>query len=94
MTVVTARSRKEISWTLLSPFCSAWFAVDASSLRPPHAKVSVTLPDGGLATGSFTGDGPIDAVFQVLNVATGLSAKRRKGSSVAHVTCFVSGLSG
>jgi 2-isopropylmalate synthase len=52
-----------------------WFEVDASSLRPPHAKVSVTLPDGASATGSFTGDGPIDAVFQALNVATGLAAK-------------------
>src|SRR5246500_1504703 len=30
-----------------------WFEVDASSLRPPHARVSVTLPDGGTAEGSF-----------------------------------------
>jgi 2-isopropylmalate synthase len=52
-----------------------WFEVDSSSLRPAHARVSVTLPDGASATGSFTGDGPIDAVFQALNVATGLAAK-------------------
>src|SRR5256714_1515850 len=38
------------------------FEVEASSLRPPHAKVSVTLPEGGSSTGSFTGDGPLDAV--------------------------------
>ncbi len=52
-----------------------WFEVEASSLRPPHAKVSVILPEGGSATGSFTGDGPIDAVFQALNAATGVAAK-------------------
>jgi 2-isopropylmalate synthase len=52
-----------------------WFEVEASSLRPPHAKVSVALPEGGNAAGSFTGDGPIDAVFQAINVATGIAAK-------------------
>jgi 2-isopropylmalate synthase len=56
-------------------FALEWFEVDASSLRPPHAKVSVTLPDGSSAKGSFTGDGPIDAVFQALNAATGIPAK-------------------
>jgi 2-isopropylmalate synthase len=35
----------------------------------------VTLPEGGTAQGSFTGDGPIDAVFQALNSATGVDAK-------------------
>jgi 2-isopropylmalate synthase len=50
-----------------------WFEVEASSLRPPHAKVSVTLPEGGSATGTFVGDGPIDAVFQAINAATGIS---------------------
>jgi 2-isopropylmalate synthase len=52
-----------------------WFEVEASSLRPPHAKVSVLLPEGGSATGTFTGDGPIDAVFQAINAATGVAAK-------------------
>jgi len=52
-----------------------WFEVEASSLRPPHARVSVVLPEGGSAKGSFTGDGPIDAVFQAINVATGVPAK-------------------
>jgi 2-isopropylmalate synthase len=52
-----------------------WFEVDASSLRPPHAKVSIALPDGGTATGTFTGDGPIDAVFQAINAASGIAAK-------------------
>ena len=56
-------------------FALDWFEVEASSLRPPHAKVSVTLPERRSQTGSFTGDGPIDAVFQAINVATGVAAK-------------------
>ena len=52
-----------------------WFEVEASSRRPPHARVSVTLPDGGSAKGTFTGDGPIDAVFQAIDAATGVGAK-------------------
>ena len=56
-------------------FVLEWFEVEASSLRPPHAKVSVTLPEGASGTGSFTGDGPLDAVFQAINVATGVAAK-------------------
>jgi 2-isopropylmalate synthase len=52
-----------------------WFEVDASSLRPPHARVSVALPDGSSAKGTFTGDGPIDAIFQAINAATGMHAK-------------------
>jgi 2-isopropylmalate synthase len=56
-------------------FTLDWFEVEASSLRPPHARVSINLPVGGSATGAFTGDGPIDAVFQAINVATGIAAK-------------------
>ncbi len=56
-------------------FILASFEVEASSQRPPHARVSVELPDGGTASGSFTGDGPIDAVFQAINAATGIAAK-------------------
>jgi 2-isopropylmalate synthase len=51
------------------------FAVEASSQRPPHARVSVNLPEGGAGVGSFTGDGPIDAVFQAINAATGIAAR-------------------
>jgi 2-isopropylmalate synthase len=51
------------------------FEVEASSLRPPHARVSVNLPDGEAGVGSFIGDGPIDAVFQAINAATGVAAK-------------------
>ena len=55
-----------------------WFDVEASSRRPPHATVSVKLPDGGEATGSFTGDGPIDAVFHAINAATRVDARLRE----------------
>jgi len=68
--LVTDELREEIAGYALE-----WFEVDASSLRPPHAKVSVALPEGASSTGSFTGDGPIDAVFQAINVATGVAAK-------------------
>jgi 2-isopropylmalate synthase len=47
-----------------------WFEVESSSRRSPHAKVGVTLPDGSSVTGSFVGDGPIDAIFQAINAAT------------------------
>jgi 2-isopropylmalate synthase len=56
-------------------FALDWFEVEASSRRPPHARVSVTLPDGSAAQGAFTGDGPIDAVFRAIDVATGVGAK-------------------
>jgi 2-isopropylmalate synthase len=54
------------------------FEVEASSRRPPHATVSVTGPDGEQSTGSFTGDGPIDAVFHAVNAATSVDAKLRE----------------
>ena len=56
-------------------FTLDWFEVEASSRRPPHAHVSVALPDGSTAEGTFTGDGPIDAVFQAINAATAVQAK-------------------
>ena len=43
--LVTDELREEISGYALE-----WFEVEASSQRPPHASVSVTLPDGGTAT--------------------------------------------
>src|SRR5690606_17256211 len=49
-----------------------WFEVEASSRRPPSAKVGVRLPDGGEATGSVVGDGSIDAIFHAINAATGI----------------------
>jgi 2-isopropylmalate synthase len=66
--LVTDELREEITGYALESF-----DVEASSHRPPHARVSITLPDGSSATGSFTGDGPIDAVFQAINAATGMA---------------------
>jgi 2-isopropylmalate synthase len=55
-----------------------WFEVEASSRRPPHATVGVRTPDGVEVTGSFTGDGPIDAIFRAINAATRTDARLRE----------------
>jgi 2-isopropylmalate synthase len=36
------------------------------------------MPDGDEVTGSFTGDGPVDAIFRAINTATGADAKLRE----------------
>jgi 2-isopropylmalate synthase len=54
------------------------FDVEASSRRPPHATVGVRTPDGEERVGSFTGDGPIDAIFHAINAATGVDARLRE----------------
>ncbi len=71
--LVTDELREE-----LTDYTMEAFDVEAGSKRPPHATVSVRLPDGTLAEGSFTGDGPIDAVFHALNAATGIDARLRE----------------
>jgi 2-isopropylmalate synthase len=55
-----------------------WFDVEASSRRPPHATVGIRTPDGEEVTGSFTGDGPVDAIFHAINAATGVDARLRE----------------
>jgi 2-isopropylmalate synthase len=55
-----------------------WFDVEASSRRPPHATVGIRTPEGDEVTGSFTGDGPVDAIFRAINAATGSEAKLRE----------------
>jgi 2-isopropylmalate synthase len=71
--LVTDELRDEMaSYTL------QWFDVEASSRRPPHATVSVTTPDGETVEGSFTGDGPVDAIFRAINAATGLDGRLRE----------------
>jgi 2-isopropylmalate synthase len=70
--LVTDELREEIAGYTLE-----WFDVEASSRRPPHAKVSVSPPDGPAKQGSFTGDGPIDAVFHAIDAATGVETKLR-----------------
>src|ERR1700733_722850 len=60
--LVTDELRGEISGYSLE-----FFEVEASSRRPPNARVGVKLPDGSVSEGSFTGDGPIDAVMAAIN---------------------------
>jgi 2-isopropylmalate synthase len=55
-----------------------WFEVEDSSHRPPHARVGIRDPDGDELTGSFTGDGPIDAIFHAINAATGADVTLRE----------------
>jgi 2-isopropylmalate synthase len=55
-----------------------WFDVEASTRRPPHARVAVTAPDGATLEGAFTGDGPVDAIFRAINAATGIDARLRE----------------
>jgi len=55
-----------------------WFEVEASSRRPPHATVGVRSPEGEELVGSFTGDGPVDAIFRAINAATGRDARLRE----------------
>jgi 2-isopropylmalate synthase len=55
-----------------------WFDVEASTRRPPHATVGVRSPKGEELVGSFTGDGPVDAIFRAINAATGVDARLRE----------------
>jgi len=71
--LVTDELREEVKGYQLE-----WFDVEASSRRPPHATVGVRTPDGDEVTGSFTGDGPVDAIFRAINAATGSEARLRE----------------
>jgi 2-isopropylmalate synthase len=54
------------------------FEVEASNVRAPLAKVTVRMPDGTVESGSFTGDGPVDAFFSAINAATAHDARLRE----------------
>jgi 2-isopropylmalate synthase len=71
--LVTDELRQEIAGYALE-----WFDVEASTRRPPHATVAVRGPDGEELVGSFTGDGPVDAIFHAINAATGVDARLRE----------------
>jgi 2-isopropylmalate synthase len=71
--LVTDELRQEIAGYVLE-----WFDVEASTRRPPHATVAVRGPDGEELVGSFTGDGPVDAIFHAINAATGVDARLRE----------------
>jgi len=70
--IVTDELRVTTSaWTL------AWFDVEASTRRPPHARVALRTADGDEIEGDFHGDGPIDAIFRAINAATKREARLR-----------------
>jgi 2-isopropylmalate synthase len=71
--LVTDELREEITGYQLE-----WFDVEASTRRPPHATVGIRTPDGNEVTGSFTGDGPVDAIFRAINAATDSEARLRE----------------
>jgi 2-isopropylmalate synthase len=71
--LVTDELREEVTGYQLE-----WFDVEASSRRPPHATGGGRTPDGDEVTGSFTGDGPVDAIFRAINAATGSDARLRE----------------
>jgi 2-isopropylmalate synthase len=71
--LVTDELREEVH-----AFQLQWFDVEASSRRPPHATVGISAPDGEELVGSFTGDGPVDAIFHAINAATGTDARLRE----------------
>jgi 2-isopropylmalate synthase len=56
----------------------AWFDVEASSRREPHAKVAVTLPSGEEKVGEASGDGPVDATFSAIQVAVDVECELRQ----------------
>jgi 2-isopropylmalate synthase len=55
-----------------------WFDVEASTRRPPHARVAIRTPDDEVVVGDFTGDGPVDAIFRAINAATRRDARLRE----------------
>jgi 2-isopropylmalate synthase len=54
------------------------FDVEASNTRAPLARVKVRMPGGEVESGSFTGDGPVDAFFSAINAAVGHDARLRE----------------
>jgi 2-isopropylmalate synthase len=56
----------------------AWFEVEAGSRREPLARVAVTMPSGEESSGESSGDGPVDAIFQAIQRATGVDCELRQ----------------
>ncbi len=63
------------------------FEIEAGSDRVPFAKARVGLPDGEVGEGSFTGDGPVEALFSALNAATGHEGRLKE----YHVSAVTAG---
>ena len=56
----------------------AWFEVEAGSRREPVAHVAVKMPSGEESVGESGGDGPVDAIFQAIQVATDTECELRQ----------------
>jgi 2-isopropylmalate synthase len=56
----------------------AWFEVEAGSRRDPVARVAVKMPSGEESVGESGGDGPVDAIFQAIQVATKTECELRQ----------------
>ena len=56
----------------------AWFEVEAGSRREPLARVAVSMPSGEESSGESSGDGPVDAIFQAIQKATGVDCELRQ----------------
>jgi 2-isopropylmalate synthase len=56
----------------------AWFDVEASSRREPHARVAVTLPSGETSEGEASGDGPVDAIYGAIQGAVEVQCELRQ----------------
>ena len=70
-----------------SAFVLESFDIEAGSDRSPFARARVQMPGGEVADGEFTGDGPVDAFFSALNVATGREARLKE----YHVSAVTAG---
>jgi 2-isopropylmalate synthase len=70
-----------------SAFTLESFDIEAGSDRSPFATVRVGMPDGEVREGAFTGDGPVDAFFSAINVATGREARLKE----YHVSAVTAG---
>jgi 2-isopropylmalate synthase len=53
----------------------ASFEVTAASGKEALARIGVTLPSGEQVVGESAGDGPIDAIFRAIRVATGVESE-------------------
>ncbi|HWA55562.1 MAG TPA: 2-isopropylmalate synthase [Solirubrobacterales bacterium] len=56
----------------------AWFEVEAGSRRDPVARVAVKMPSGEESVGESGGDGPVDAIFRAIQVATDTECELRQ----------------
>src|SRR5918999_56091 len=56
----------------------AWFDVEASTRRPPLARVAVKLPSGEEVEADSSGDGPVDAIFGAIQAAVGAECELRQ----------------